>query len=194
MSLLGATILTAKATMWLAILAAVTAVFAVGAFAIQFWQLRDQLGERKREAQERRRAQAVLVYLQELKTSPTFAPARDLDLYTIMARVHNTSQQPVYDLHYQWHVDGQPVREDYGDDFKRGSLMPNENAETTIDFRRDVRPERVRAIVIFRDRAGVWWSTSADGQLAEIPEPPRLRWGIHPAARDPAMETATDVG
>ena len=43
MSLIGATILTAKATVWLAILAAITAVFALGAFAVQFFQLRDQL-------------------------------------------------------------------------------------------------------------------------------------------------------
>lgn len=47
----------------LAILAAVTALFAVGGFGIQYFQLRDQLTGRKREGQERHSAQAVQVYV-----------------------------------------------------------------------------------------------------------------------------------
>lgn len=172
MSLIFTNQLTAVATLALAVLALITAFFAGLAFWLQFAQFRDLYSDRKREQAERRRAQAVLVYLQELRTPTALAPARGLDLYTILARVHNTSQQPVYDLRYTWHVDDQPRRYDFGDDFKRGSLMPGETDETSAEFGRDVRPEQVRAMAIFRDRAGVWWSTWADGRLAEVPEPP----------------------
>jgi hypothetical protein len=63
MSLLGATILTAIATLALAVLAFITAIFALLAFRKQSQEVGLLLEQNKRDTDERRRAQAARVFL-----------------------------------------------------------------------------------------------------------------------------------
>jgi hypothetical protein len=64
-----ADIVTAVGTALLALFAIATTGFAAAAFGAQSSQLRSEQGERLREAEERRRAQAVQVYVWQ--TPPT---------------------------------------------------------------------------------------------------------------------------
>jgi hypothetical protein len=89
MSLIFATQLTAVATLALAILAFFTAIFALGAFWAQYRQLKDQFLERKREAGERRSAQAVQVYMWRDTTDTQ---------NELAVHIRNTSQQPIYNV------------------------------------------------------------------------------------------------
>jgi hypothetical protein len=129
MSLLGATILTAIATLALAVFAFITAIFAWLAFRkqsrevaaierqvadeqehtrqqaetlrLQADELKQVAAEREREAAERRRAQAAQVYMWEV---PIHAEAggKALPEMTVAAYVRNTSPQPIYDLRLRW--------------------------------------------------------------------------------------------
>ena len=165
MSLLGATILTARATEWLAILAAVTALFALGAFGIQYLQLRDQLSERKRERQERRSAQAVQVYIWEERF--IFAPTNAPRERRITAHVRNTSQQPVHDLRFWWIVEGVSAQSKQ----RPQPLLPDPNINQDNDTTRVPDGTDLAAIsvaVTFRDRAGVQWRAHSDGKLEDL--------------------------
>jgi hypothetical protein len=193
MSEIFAVQLTAVATLALALLALATAILALLAWRKQSREVSDQgemlrqaTADRDREALERHRAQAVQVYLEELVAPPPY----DLDPYVVAARVRNTSQQPVYGLRYQWHVNDQPV----GNQIWRGSLMPGTEDKVIFECPADVRPARVTAMVIFRDRAGTWWSIWADGRLEEVPPPPQPSWAIRSAASTAAKEAPPDAG
>lgn len=175
--------LTAVGTLALAVFALATAVLAYMAWRKQSREVRDQTemlkvqaeqfrqstADRERDAMERRRAQALLVYLEEQYVPPAY----DLDPYTMTARVYNTSQQPVYGLRFRWHVDDQPTDRELW----HGSLMPGTSDEDTYEPG-DVAPGRVSAMVGFCDRAGVWWSIWADGRLEEMPKPSPPSWAI----------------
>ena len=168
MSILGATILTARATVWLAILAAITAAFAFGAFTVQYRQLKDQIEERKRERLERRSAQAVQVYIWEthFQHAELYQPLRD----KVTVHVRNTSQQPVFDLRFEWQSGGATLTEI----LRAAPLLPdpgeNQDADTaTVPDGTD--PKIFGAVVTFRDRAGVRWVTRPDGRFEELPSP-----------------------
>jgi hypothetical protein len=162
--------ITAVANVVLAVFAIITAILAGLAFRKQSREVRDQAemlrqatADREREAAERRRAQALQVYVHR----QTVRPQYDLDPYLVSARVFNTSLQPVYDLQFRWLVDDKPV----GIELWREHLAPGADTEEVFECR-DVRPGLVDARVTFRDRAGVWWSMRGQGgRLEEIPEP-----------------------
>jgi hypothetical protein len=128
MSVVFATQLTAAATLALAILAFFAALLAAGAFWAQYRQLKEGFLERKREAQERRRAQALHVYLEESVISPT----SDSDQYKVWSQVYNTSLQLVYDLRYIWQLNGRRPDDGY-DDFCEAFLMPGKHLGTEYE-------------------------------------------------------------
>ena len=109
----------------------------------------------------------------------------------IAARVHNTSQQPVYDLRFG-HLVGKPC---FIYDGRIMSLtpyvMPGAEERGIVDVPADKRPGKSGVSASFRDRAGTWGRTWPDGLLKEISEPADVT-GTPPAAT-PAMETAADV-
>jgi hypothetical protein len=201
MSLLGATILTAIATAVLAAFAIVTAGYARQAFLKQSQEVRDQakilkvqsdqlaeqrrfneqqtkvlslqadelresLDERKREAAERRQAQAskVFVWQDHVKSGPMGE--------TVTAHVKNTSDQPVYELQFSWHVgDLPPTRHQ-----RQRPLIPGEEVTNDAAVPDGFDPDEFGVAAIFRDRAGIWWRTRPNGRLEELPpggEPPR---------------------
>jgi hypothetical protein len=174
MSLVFATQLTAVATLALAALALATAILALLAWRKQSREVRDQ-GEmlkfqaeefrqlsqdREREAQERRRAQAVMVYV--------WSDRAAADPSTVMVHLRNTSQQPVYGVQLGWQRDGQ---------FRGRSehvtpIMPGETVGTGLMQPPDTLLPPSAAAAIFRDRAGIWWCARPDGSLEEEPNPP----------------------
>jgi hypothetical protein len=184
MTLFGATLLSAIATAVLAVGAIVTGVLAYLAFrkqsqevAAQSEQLELQRRQFERDQAERRRAQAVQVFMWETREESW-----------ITFHVRNTSRQPVFDLRFEWHV---PIRgpEEYGFDWRKEPLMPGEEYTST-------RPPPVAAFepgleAIFRDSAGVWWRIPLKGQPEEMllaPQQPPDADGA------PATEIAPDVG
>ena len=169
MSEIFAVQLTAVATLALAVLALATAFLALLAWLKQSREVRDQAemlalqakelrqvsADRKREAGERRRAQAVQVYL-------VMIPADE----GLLARVRNTSQQPVYGLRVE-----DPV-EVPASGTAAEVLMPGGEYGFKYSGGHPPEGERWTPAVTFRDRAGVRWRTWTDGRLEEIPEPP----------------------
>lgn len=191
-------ILTAWATLALAILAFVTAILAGLAFWKQRQETRDQAamlkiqseqlaedrkvnaeqirvlalqaeelknvgGDREREAEERCKAQAVQVYVWQ-KVMQGAAQARGLTSgKTLKATLVNSSMQPVYNVTMQWMINGVlrdlTVREE--------PLKPEEEHSATVVVDSAVDP---MAMAFFRDRAGVYWRTHADGRLEDATE------------------------
>ena len=128
---------------------------------LQAAELRESLEERKREAVERRDAQASQVHI-ALKTigkSRKGAP-------TIEATVVNASerQQPIYDVKLYGHVRGQ------------GSGTPNQVPLGTVlnweketrhrDFLADIDASDCSAALTFRDALNVTWMKTPDGFFA----------------------------
>lgn len=204
MSLLGATILTAVATLALAVFAFITAIFAWLAFRKQSKEVSDQAGmlrvqssqlneqrkinveqarvlqlqakelqesldDRKRETEDRRRDQAVQVYMVEVHATrgEIAQPLREV----VTAFVHNTSRQPVYDLRFSWRR-GDSL---HNTTIRAEPLMPDGKDQDEEFVPSGVNPQKFGAVVIFRDRAGLWWRAHPDGRLDELPpgaEPP----------------------
>ena len=114
---------TAVGNIVLAAFAIITAVVAGLAWRAQGRQLKGEIAERRREAEERRRAQAVQVYIWQEPPTVTSAVDKPPEA-TITARVRNTSQQPVYGLEMNWHRWG---KDDFGTRSVRVTpLMPGE--------------------------------------------------------------------
>ena len=192
--------LTAVATLALAALALATAILALLAWRKQSREVRDQgemlrlqaeefkqlSADREREAVERRRAQAVQIYMwrgfdARIDTGPKFA------------RVHlrNSSQQPVHSALFGWIVDGQIVA-----NLSPGSgpVMPGETIDADLPYPHLAgREVDIDPVAAFCDRGGTWWRTREDGRLEELSQPPSI-----PAESLPAdltnQETSPDVG
>jgi hypothetical protein len=88
---------TAIATAILAGGATATAVYARRAFLAQSCQLKIEQWERNREAEERRTAQAVQVFIVQVLAMRA-VPGQGDPREVVTAQVHNTSRQPVFDL------------------------------------------------------------------------------------------------
>ena len=146
--------------------------------ALQAQELRESLDERKREAEERRRAQASRVFIHEerLDADPRVSQAeravrRGQLQPVVVAYVMNTSQQPVYNVLISWHLGTEPKGQ-----YPLMPLMPGAEDKDTRPVPPDAKPEMFGAVAFFRDASGVTWRTRPDGQLDEIPvgqEPPR---------------------
>lgn len=131
-------------------------------------ELGASLAERKREAAERRRAQASRVFILA-KAHP-----RDGEPISVISRtVKNTSQLPIYDLILLWRGEtGEWI--DIGDPVDLPVFMPGEQHDWATSIEPSVRiqsfltdPSLIRAAVVFRDAAGVHWRLQSDGQLVE---------------------------
>lgn len=137
---------------------------------LQAAELSESLKERKREAAERRRAQAGRVFV-SAEPNPKISDPVD----AIALRAKNTSQQPIYDLTFMWR-EGTGEWTGPEDRFPFPVLMPGEQKgldtvfEPSLpyqDFLQDT--SRLAAAVVFRDAAGVRWRLRSDGQLDEEP-------------------------
>jgi hypothetical protein len=133
---------------------------------LQADELRESLAERKRETEQRRRAQASRVLLWEDRAHERVQAERGLSA-AITANASNTSDLPVYGLEFRWHKGTAPWgAPDYWPD-----LMPG----GTKEFRRPLPadlPDSVDrslfgATLRFRDAAGITWIRTPDGGLTE---------------------------
>jgi hypothetical protein len=181
MSLIAANQITAIATGLLALFAIFTTVFAYFAFKAQSDQVSILKGQEERAAEERRRGQAARVYLTEV-TTPGFAAIPDsvqtpggraARRHALVVSVHNTSEQPIYDLRIHW-VDW-AAKVQAGVEDKRDTLGPGNTTEADRELPDNVTVGQFRAIAYFRDAAGLRWTLTADGKLK--PVPPDLRPG-----------------
>jgi hypothetical protein len=205
---LAAAWFTAAATLLLAGLAVVTAIFAIKAFGKQAQEVRDQAGmlevqsgqletmrgqlaemqkvsqsqlevlslqadelreslvERERETSERHRAQAARVFINVERSAAHKVPDGVIGFDTppsVEATVHNTSEQPVYDVELDWHRG--TARE--GDPEPLGVIMPGQTDMGHRDFPEGTIIEHCGAVVRFTDAAGVRWLRRPDGGLIE---------------------------
>lgn len=202
MSLLLATQTTAIATAVLALFAIVTTVFAALAwrsqsrelgvlqqqlpdqqeanrqqaevFALQAQELRESLGERKRDAAERHRAQAARVFISEARFGGRSGQSADSDIVglgpkppSVSAIVHNSSNLPVYDAELAWHLGTAPHGSLTPEPL--GMIMPGNEARRERSFPPGANMEVAGAVVRFTDASGVRWRRRPDGDLTEQP-------------------------
>jgi len=186
MSLLGATVLTAIATLALAVFAFTTAIFAWLAFRKQSREVAaierqvddqkeltarqadllkvqsDQLELQQRQFDEdqavRRRAQAAQVFIQV--DDPGGIQAQ----VVLRASAWNTSSQPVYDLWVQWRTDDG----EFGTPEARPLLVPRGAWHFDQAWTIDAGISGVDVSLDFRDAAGLRWRTTGRGILTEL--------------------------
>ena len=196
MSLIAATQITAIATGLLALFAIITTGFAYFAFRAQSTQVSILKGQEERAAEERRRGQAARLYLTEL-TSPEQAAipvsvqvpeGRVARGPSVTVTVHNTSEQPVYDLRIHW-VDWATTVQAGADD-QLGTLRPGDTAGSERELPGNATVGQFHAVAYFRDAAGLRWTLTTDGQLK--PVPPGLRAGASLIATGAAASGAPD--
>lgn len=159
---------TAVTNIVLAAFAIITAVVAWRAWRAQSRQLQSELAERKREAGERRREQAVQVYVWLEPPKTTMAVNKPPET-TVTAHVCNTSRQPVYGLEIAWDL--------WGEAFATGTLriaplMSGKEDTAMVLVPSEADAAGIIATATFRDRAGVWWRTYSEGRLTELSERP----------------------
>jgi hypothetical protein len=129
----------------------------IGVLTLQAEELRQVSADRDREALERRRAQAVQVYMW---LTPTDAKNQ------LVAYVRNTSQQPIYNVAFH----GMP--ESAQAEVSLKPVMPGEEISHTYSPTPPATPRKTRTrYVTFRDRAGVFWRTYSGGLLEETRGP-----------------------
>jgi hypothetical protein len=185
MSVVYAAQLTAVATLALAVLALLAAALA----GLAFWKQSQEVGllleQNRREAEDRRRAQAVMVYLwQDANLTG------DQSLTGVRLSLRNTSNQPVYDLRIGWLLHG-----GFFTHARRPVLMPGADTRTELDYITGATTGKAAAVALFRDRAGVWWRTWTNGRYEEVDEPASETDPYRePSDGEPATETAPDVG
>jgi len=157
---------------------------------LQATELRESLDERKREAEQRRSAQAARVFVSQangvfIAENPSEMSEvldEDEDSRTDITRaeteagggwdvaeltVVNTSHQPVYDTQLRWHRGsaghGWPNPEPLG------TVMPSGEIKRTRRFPLGTNMAVSGAVLTFRDAAGVTWMRRPDGALDELP-------------------------
>jgi hypothetical protein len=158
--------LLAVATVVLAVFAIATAIVAGRAFRAQSRQLAVELGERSREAEERRRAQAVQVYVWQTPPKTTHAlgsPASS----TVEAVLVNSSQQPIFGVKTRFMRVNSGVFWG-GITIREAPLLPSEQDHAGASIPVGQVVDDLVAVAFFRDRAGIEWATYADGRLNEI--------------------------
>jgi hypothetical protein len=135
-------------------------------FDLQASELRESLKERKREAADRRRAQASGVLLSQ-KRHPYVSNSVVMGAGSawVSATIVNNSSAPAYDVELQWHEgsapDGEPNPEPVG------VIMPGAEQSKRRVFSRNADLDVCGALVTFRDAAGITWMRSPDGALTE---------------------------
>ena len=142
--------LTAITTAVLAAGAIASAIFAVLAFRKQSLEVSILREQNKREAEYRRREQAVRILIWTGGTEESGA-----------AHVRNTSDQPIRDLLFRWaDSNGQTV----GPAYVEGPLLPGRE----LVFEGIDTSEAVHATIDFRDINGIVWVAISDGSVQEM--------------------------
>jgi hypothetical protein len=160
----------AIATLGLLIGAIITAVYAARAFGTQTEEVGLLIEERKREVDERRKAQAAQIF--------TGAP-RPAEFGTV-PYARNASDSPIYDAQF-WYSD-LPDPDDLGmippgEEISGSGRVIYSSAENAISD----------LILTFRDAAGFQWIRMPDGALSEQSRP-TARESVQ-AAREPSLPT-----
>jgi hypothetical protein len=134
---------------------------------VQQQQLNDQREAFQRDSDDRRKAQAKLVFLWAEETTDSVltqaqqAAARVTPKRFLVTHVKNTSMQPVYDLQITWYDADRFHNSMDGN----GVVMPNSGTELKEELRADA--PRYRVTLSFRDAAGVRWQVDEDGNLKD---------------------------
>lgn len=121
-------------------------------FELQARELQESLDERKREAEEQRRAQASMVFIWE--HADTARTAGGVEVPAVTAHAVNTSDQPLYDAELRWHRGSAP----YGD--------PNPEPLPTIMPGDDITRSRLFSGVLT-------WPSAARSCDSATPQVPR---------------------
>jgi len=153
-----ATWIGALVTLGLLIGAGFTVYYARKAFREQSREIAFLEQQAERDVQQRRRAQAAQVYI-FIPSGQQMEAAAELT-----ARIHNASQQPVYDLTMTWH-EGQ---NQLGDPKFRDRLMPDESLPFSPTAATGSSTDSIGVTVEFRDAAGVCWRATDRGGLTEL--------------------------
>jgi hypothetical protein len=137
----------------------------------QAQDLSESIEQRKSDADVRHRAQASRVFIWEDRVSsdPRVSQAQSAasgrpPRPVAVARVSNTSQQPVYEVFVSWHHGSALVNR-----WPRRPLMPDGVDEVVQEIPETVNPKTFGAVLNFRDASGTYWRTSPEGVLDEIP-------------------------
>jgi len=135
---------------------------------LQVTELRESLAERKREAEQRHRAQASRVFITNERhpTVPAgYSEPENAEPF-VTATVHNTSDQPIYDAELHWYLGvvghGDPDPEPLG------TVLPGDDASRTRAFPARVNMDLSGATVRFTDANRVRWLRRPDGYLREF--------------------------
>lgn len=145
---------------------------------LQASELRESLGERKREAEQRKSAQAAQVFISQQHALASLvketAAEREGQFHTEMwgddsiraeVTVANASNQPIYEAELRWHRGsaghGDPNPEPLG------TIMPGTESVHNRDFPLDTNMAVSGAVLRFRDAAGTTWMRRLDGGLVE---------------------------
>jgi hypothetical protein len=167
--------ITAIATAVLAVFAIITAIFAIKAFRKQSAEVGLLQKQAEREAEERRWAQATLVYVSaKIIYARSGAVADDAaagpitTALAVAAEVHNTSEQPVYDSRIHWVVKarGGPVQA--GAEVTVGTLAPGGYHRNQREVPDGTAADRFIPVAYFRDARGLRCTVLPDGHLAPV--------------------------
>src|SRR5689334_17670964 len=181
MSLVLPTWIGAIATVVLAVGAGFTVYYARNAFREQSSEvalLKEQVGseqkERTREAEERRKAQAARVYMtgevfsgNRASSGNEYVGGRPARPPSVTAFVHNSSEQPVYDLRVHWVCGHEAVQA--GSEDLLGTLGPQSEKQVKRDVPDAMTLEQFGPVAYFRDAAGARWTLLTDGRLEPVP-------------------------
>jgi len=119
---------------------------------------------------ERRRAQACQVFI-ELNRRPETPVS-----WQVAATVHNSSQQPVYDVYVIWLLGTTRLgRPDPVPRLLPGCDVTFERGPDSAAPGNPVDPAALTAFLTFRDTAGVRWTVREDGTLSDISPAPEPR-------------------
>src|SRR5215469_11346382 len=133
-------------------------------FELQAAELRQSILERAIEEEERRRAQASLVFIREDRNAEEKS-GRERSLPYINATVLNSSDQPVYNAQLQWQRGSAKL--DNLSPEQLGMIMPGAETYGSRKFASDADMAANNTVLTFRDAAGVTWISRPDGTLRD---------------------------
>jgi hypothetical protein len=127
---------------------------------LQATELGESLAERKREAVERRNAQASQVHIALKLVGKGREGGPDIEATVVNA---SERQQPIYDVKLYWHCG----REGYGTPNPEllETLLNWRDESRSREFPRGADPDDCGAVLAFRDALGVNWIKTPDGGL-----------------------------
>jgi hypothetical protein len=161
---------------------------------LQAEEFRQAAADPERDLQERRRAQAAMVYMW---TAPAHVAVDGVGSpeMTLEAYVRNTSPQPIYDVQFTWQIITADRRKIVGGTECEAPLMPLAMSSARAPRTPGVLVDRpyADAAVTFRDRAGVWWRTEPSGHLEELPPQP-VAMPLFAADGSPTDDITPDAG